>query len=134
MANNLESLDTNVLLRMILEDGTDLSKRAERMLERDGVKYLILDQVIIEMVYILDKQKNYKREYIADIIVSLFNRHNIEFNDFIFSNVIPLYVNHPKLSFVDCYLATVVEQKEAMPLWTFDKKLALQSEVAKEVE
>jgi predicted nucleic-acid-binding protein len=133
MASNLESLDTNVFLRLILDDDSEYSARAEKMLERESVQYLIFDQVIIEMVYILERQKNYRREFIGDVIISLFDRHNIEYNGYIFSDVVKMYLTHPKLSFVDCYLSVLAGQKEAVPLWTFDRKLARQSDVAKEI-
>jgi predicted nucleic acid-binding protein len=36
------------------------------------------------------------------------------------------YVNHPKLSFEDCYLAETANQNNAEPLYTLDRKLAAQ--------
>jgi len=40
--------------------------------------------------------------------------------------VLPIYTAHPKLSFTNCYLATLAQKTGAAPLLTFDKKLANQ--------
>ncbi|MDR2965363.1 MAG: hypothetical protein LBU88_06275 [Treponema sp.] len=37
-----------------------------------------------------------------------------------------IYTNHPKLSFVDCYLDVVARKTGAIPLLTFDKKMSNQ--------
>ena len=44
----------------------------------------------------------------------------------LFIAVLPIYTAHPKLSFVDCYLAALAQRTGAAPLLTFDKKLASQ--------
>jgi predicted nucleic acid-binding protein len=39
-----------------------------------------------------------------------------------------IYLRHPKLSFEDCYLVVSAARSSAVPLWTFDKKLAGQTD------
>lgn len=56
---------------------------------------------------------------------------NIDFNKSVISSALDLFVSHPKLSFVDCYLAVIAETSGETPLWTLDKKLATQSKAAK---
>ena len=55
---------------------------------------------------------------------------NIYFNKGLIEDSLSLYVKHPKLSFVDCYLAVITELSQEKPLWTLDKKLATQVPVA----
>jgi predicted nucleic acid-binding protein len=44
----------------------------------------------------------------------------------LFIEILPIYAGHPKLSFVDCYLEVLARRTGAVPLLTFDKKLANQ--------
>lgn len=55
----------------------------------------------------------------------------IEYNRSLTRAVFPFYLEHPKLSFADCCLATMAEINGAEPLLTFDKKLASQHPSAK---
>ena len=42
-----------------------------------------------------------------------------------------LYLDHPKLSFTDCYLAAHADHRQALPPYTFDKKFASQHPAAR---
>lgn len=47
-----------------------------------------------------------------------------------FATVCDAYMTHPKLSFTDCLLAETAHASHALPLWTFDEKLATQHPAA----
>jgi predicted nucleic acid-binding protein len=49
-------------------------------------------------------------------------------NATLMKRVFKLYMAHPQLSFTDCCLAAHAEVDDAKPLWTFDQKLAKQSD------
>jgi predicted nucleic-acid-binding protein len=129
-----ESLDTNVLLRFTLCDITKQHQRAKKLIfGSKNTKFHVSDVAIVEYVYAMETHYKKSRREIAEIIEYIIGLDALEMNRKAIHCALADYVKHPKLSFADCHLAAEVGQNEAVPLWTFDKKLARQSGVAKEV-
>lgn len=128
-----ESLDTNMILRLMLNDIPGQRERAVDLLCRPGVTYRIEDLAITEAVYVLQTQDRTRTE-IARFFEALFKRMNLKVNFRLFERVFPMYLACPKLSFNDCCLAGYAALNEAEPLWTLDKALAKESGTAKMLE
>ena len=75
------AIDTNVLLRYLLEDDEIQSKKAIKLITGNE-KVLVTDVVLTETIWTL-KGKRYllAREQIIDVIHALFTESNIEFED-----------------------------------------------------
>jgi predicted nucleic-acid-binding protein len=75
------AIDTNVLLRYLLEDDNDQSPKAQKIITGTD-KILVTDVVLIETVWTL-KGKKYKlnKEEIINTIYKLFEEPNIVFED-----------------------------------------------------
>jgi len=132
MTSNLESLDTNILLRIILNDIPEQRSKALTLLCKPNTIFYVDDHAISEVVFILEKQCRYCRNFIVDILPkAIFSVPNIQSDKHLLSQILPFYLHHPKLSWNDCYLAAKAAKKQAEPLWTFDHKFALQSPTAK---
>lgn len=125
-----ESLDTNIILRLILRDIPEQCNRIQDLFMRHGVTYNIADLAVSEAVYVMQNQYGLSREEIADGICRLLWFPGINYNKNLFDKVLPMYLEHPKMSFNDCCLAVYAELNEAEPLWTFDKALAKESGTA----
>lgn len=124
-----ESLDTNIIMRIIL---SDIPKQCEKILDlfmRQGVTYHISDLAISETVYNL--QQSYSRAEIVTALQRVLDLPHINANFALFEQVFPMYLQHPELSFNDCCLSVYAALNEAEPLWTFDKALAKESPTAK---
>ena len=124
-----ESLDTNVILRLMLADMPEQCLQIQDLLMRQGRMYSVADLAVTEAVYVLEA--NSTREQIVEMLGSVLTLPNIKYNKTLFDGVFPMYLKHPKLSFNDCCLAVYAELNEAEPLWTFDRALAKQSGTAK---
>ena len=75
------AVDTNVLLRYLLEDDTRQSKKASSIITGKN-KVLITDIVLTEAIWILKGQKyNLGKESIIQVINTLFAEPNIIFED-----------------------------------------------------
>ncbi len=131
MLKMCESLDTNIILRLILRDIPEQCNRIQDLFMRHGVTYNIADLAVSEAVYVMQNQYGLSREEIADGICRLLWFPGINYNKNLFDKVLPMYLEHPKMSFNDCCLAVYAELNEAEPLWTFDKALAKESGTAK---
>ena len=130
MFNTRASLDTNIVLRLILKDIPDQYEQALELLHRPGVEYNVSDLAITEVVYVLQSQGK-TRTQIIKALWGFLKPMNINANFNLFNQVFPMYLNHPKLSFNDCCLSVYATLNQAEPLWTFDHALAKSSPTAK---
>ncbi len=95
---------------------------------------MLEDATIMEIVFILTGNLyNYTRKEAAKSIKTVMEIENIYLNKGVIEDALDLYVGHPKLSFADCYLASITIISGETPLWTFDRKLAMQCPVAREL-
>lgn len=130
--DNIEHIDTNIVIRLIVGDNPKNYEKAKKLISQKDKLFVFEDAAIIEVVFVLSKIYKYSRKEIAATISCLSDIDNIIFNKGIIEDTMNLFVSHPKLSFVDCYLATVTEISQETPLWTFDHKLAAQCRAARE--
>ncbi len=95
--------------------------------------FVFEDMAMMEVVFVLSKIYKYTREEVVTGISLISKFENICFNKGLIEDALNLYVSHPKLSFVDCYLAVATASSDEKPLWTLDHKLAAQCPVAREL-
>ena len=131
--HNTSSLDTSLIVRLFTEGDPRQYRKVVKLLSHPTQIYVVDDAAVIEMVHVLETVYGKDRADIVSDIKTLCSFNNAYVNQKAFLQVIELYVSHPKLSFVDCYLATRAEQRSAEPLLTFDHKLATQLHSVKEI-
>jgi predicted nucleic-acid-binding protein len=119
------SLDTNCLLRWLLGDVPEQTEAITRLLDSPEI-FVAADAAVIEVVFVLEKVKKIDRDLIQKAVLAIMTQANIKCSREIFEEVMPSYVNHPKLSFTDCYLSVLAKRDNALPLYTFDRKLSNQ--------
>lgn len=130
----IERIDTNILVRIITEDDPKMAKKAKKLFSHKDKLYVFDDSSMMEVVYVLSGSLYRRtRNQIAKGIKTAMLIPNLVCNKGVIEGALDLYVSHPKLSFVDCYLATVAEASGELPLWTFDHKFATQCPIAKEL-
>ena len=128
--NAMPSLDTNCLLRWLLDDIPEQAALVTDLIN-SGERFAVADAALIETVFVLEKLKKISRETIEKAIVAVIGNNAILCNRELFMEILPIYTSHPKLSFADCYLEVLARKTGATPLLTFDKKLASQLSGAK---
>lgn len=134
MGYSTGTIDTNVLLRIILGDSVEHEDRAKALISRKGTYLTVLDQAIIEVAYVLEGAiYQMPRSVIVNSLKLVLAEPRLEYDEALFTKVFNLYSAHPKLSFTDCYMACKTEALERAPLYTFDTKLVKQAQVAKPV-
>lgn len=121
------SLDTNIVLRLLLNDIPEQHIVARKLVEQADGQFAVADIVLIEMVFALGRYYEFSRAQTSEAVVGFMKLKEIDCNRALFERALPLYVRHPGLSFEDCCLATYAQLNDAGPLWTFDKKLANQT-------
>lgn len=120
------SLDTNCLLALVLPERKAQGEKVEKTLAKNVC--FVSDMAISEFEFVLSKVCGFDRWEVVDTIQSIIGHKNIEANDRIIQMTLAWYKNHPALSFDDTYMMYQSKLEQATPLFTFDKKLANQSE------
>ena len=116
----MNSLDTNIVLRFLLNDIPAQTKIATRLISTSPV--YVSDVVITETAYVLEQTLKHDRRFICAILRMFLGLQSVFYNDHVLPNVIDLFEKKPSLSFVDCYAA--MEAKVfGTNLYTFDEKL-----------
>lgn len=126
-----ESIDTNVILRLILRDVPAQCLKVQDLFMRQGYVYNVADLAIEEVVYVLQKSYGWTRDGIIAALMDVLEMAQFNYNRALFERVFPMYLQCSKLSFNDCCLAGYAALNQAEPLWTFDKALAEESGTAK---
>lgn len=121
------SVDANILLRLLLNDVPDQHEMALLLL-RDGNQLVVSDTAFIETIFVLGRAYGLTREQQSEAVLGLLHQPAIGGNKALFELAFDDYVKHPKLSFEDCYLVAAAHISGNAPLWTFDKKLASQTD------
>ncbi|MGH9945949.1 MAG: PIN domain-containing protein [Pyrinomonadaceae bacterium] len=117
---NLVSLDSNIVLRLILNDVPDQSAKAAAFVGL--TECYITDVVVVECVFVLEKVYKLDRDYIVGLMSMLFKLEKVAVNEVTIKKALNLYRRWKPLSFADCY--TLVEaMRTGNELVTFDQTL-----------
>lgn len=117
-------LDTNTLLRFLLDDVPSQTKEIRRKIELaklDKIKLVIPQIVIFEIVYALTKEYGFKTEEVMEVLRKILINKYLQVQDGdIFEQTLSIFSK--KLSLADCFIYFFAKKKEA-ELFTFDKNL-----------
>lgn len=127
------SLDTNAILRIALNDVPKQAKKVNALLSDETQNFYVCDLVIAEVIFNL-KNQALSRSEISSFLKFFFSLPNVHPESSFVLDILDFYVEHPSLSFVDCYSAAFAEVNKKEPLLTFDKKLAKKHPSAKLIE
>lgn len=118
------SLDTNVVLRFLLDDVPEQTIKAKNIISKN--KVYVTDVVVVEIIYVLEKVMLLPRKDITKLLTDFLGFSNVVHNPYFLVESIELYEHSPSLSIVDCYVA---EEAKAYKnkLVTFDKRLSTQA-------
>lgn len=119
----MTSLDTNVVLRFLLDDVPEQTDKATRIITNS--KVYVTDVVTVEVIYVLEKVIELSRQDIAKLVNGFLGFANVVHNPYFLLDTISLYEDHPSLSIVDCYAATEAKAYNSQ-LVTFDRRLVSQ--------
>ncbi|OSX55483.1 pilus assembly protein [Anoxybacillus ayderensis] len=117
---NMKIVDANIVLRYLLNDHDDLSAKAAMIIENN--KVLLPNEVVVEVVYVLEKVYRVKNDEICDTLLELFKYDNIDVDDMEILEEALILFKERRLDFVDTLLYAYNKVK-GYEVYTFDKKL-----------
>lgn len=116
----MKIVDANFILRYLLNDNEEQANEAYSILSNNTVS--LLNEVVAEIVYVLEKVYNIDRSKICSELKDLIANVNIQVDD---SDLLMEALNKyesSKLDFIDTVLYAYSKVKNA-EIYTFDKKL-----------
>src|SRR3954468_24910945 len=117
-------LDTNVLLRHLLQDHPEHSPRATAFLERverGDVQARISDVVVMELVFTLQRSYKQPKAQIRDVLLALLDLPGLELpGKRRYRKIFDLYVEQ-NISFADAYNAVLMQQLGIAEVASFDR-------------
>jgi len=120
------SLDTNILLRYVLNDVESQAAAVQKMLAGENI-YVVADHAIFEMVFVLERTYAFQRAEIGESVDAIIHHGRVTCDTYFIEKVLSLYVQEEKLSIIDCAILEYARQQQALPLKTFDKDMIKRS-------
>ncbi len=113
-------IDTNILLRYILQDHETLSPQATEIILNNEV--ICLNEVVYEVIHVLTKVFAVERKVVANMLTDLFHKKIIHSDDTPLTIKALTIFAEIKLDFIDCLLISyrLIHDKEVK---SFDKKM-----------
>lgn len=120
------ALDTNVLVRYLVDDDAEQALAARTLLEGLAAERtaFICREVMIELVWVLERAYRLPRERIAAVLEGLIATEGLEVEA---ANDVARAASRYRRSeagFADLMIASAAERSGASPLYTFDQQLA----------
>ena len=120
MSKNI--IDTNLVIRFLVNDDQQKVARVERLLKNKDQKNILLDTVIAEIIWVLNSYYDLDKKEIVIKMKALIHVESVECNAFLINRALTLWTDNT-ISYIDAYLAAVAELGN-MPLYSYDKKLS----------
>jgi predicted nucleic-acid-binding protein len=123
----MPALDTNVLVRYIVQDDEAQLASAKRLIRKcisEGRTLFIPVTVAIELEWVLRSSCGYAKDQVMEVLSNLFSAAELTFeSERALEVALQLYREGPA-DFADCLHIALAAQADEQPLWTFDKAAA----------
>jgi predicted nucleic-acid-binding protein len=123
-------IDTNVLVRYIVQDDPEQSTCATRIIEKavDSGKTIVISQITLcELVWVLEKCYNCSKNDLTYVLKQLLRTQQIRIEgDQAARQALQDFERHKGIDFSDCLIAHQNTSNGCLYTFTFDKKAAKQ--------
>ena len=120
------ALDTNVLIRYLTRDNPEQAEAARALLQgltTNGPGF-ICREVVIEVVWVLERSYRFRRERIANIVVELVATDTLVIEDDNDVAQAAAVYREGSADFSDLMILAAANRVGAQPLYTFDRRFA----------
>ena len=123
----MPALDTNVLVRYVVEDDAVQLAAAKRLVNRcvaAGVTLFIPVTVVLELEWVLRSNFGFAKDEVMLALSNLFSAAELTFESERALEVALQLFRESSVDFADCVHIALCAQAGEQPLWTFDKGAA----------
>ena len=121
----MPALDTNVLVRYVVQDDAAQLAAAKRLIRRcvdEGQTLFVPVTVTLELEWVLRASFGYLRDEVMAVLSSLFSAAELSFESERSLEVALHLYRDGSADFADCLHIALAAHADALPLWTFDKR------------
>jgi len=123
----MPALDTNALVRYVVQDDTTQLAAAKRLIRRcisEGHALFVPVTVALELEWVLRASFEYTKDEVMEVLSSLFSAAELTFESERGLEVALQLYREGSADFADCLHIALAAQAGELPLWTFDKRAA----------
>ena len=123
----MPALDTNALVRYVVEDDAAQLAAARRLIRKyvsEGQTLFVPVTVTLELEWVLRASFEFAKEEVMQVLSSLFSAGELTFESERALEVALQLYRENAADFADCLHVALAAQAGELPLWTFDKKAA----------
>lgn len=123
----MSSLDTNVLVRYVVQDDSGQFAAARRLIGRcvaEGQSLFVPVTVALELEWVLRASFGYVKDDVLQVLSNLFSAAELTFESERALEVALQLYREGSADFADCLHIAVAAEAGEQPLWTFDKGAA----------
>jgi predicted nucleic-acid-binding protein len=123
----MPALDTNVLVRYIVQDDSGQLAVAKRLIDRciaEGQSLYVPVTVTLELEWVLRASFGYVKDDVLLVLSNLFSASELSFESERALEVALQLYREGSADFADCLHIALATQAGEQPLWTFDKGAA----------
>lgn len=123
----MPALDTNVLVRYVVQDDSGQLAAAKRLIDRcvaEGRSIFAPVTVALEFEWVLRASYGYARGDVLQVLSSLFSAAELTFESERALEVALQLYREGSADFADCLHIALAAEAGEQPLWTFDKGAA----------
>lgn len=118
------SIDTNVLVRVLIDDGSKDQIQKARELVSSVSQIFIPKLVQVELIWVLARSYSLNKQEILVVLEALIENAAFHLEDYAgFVNALSLF-RSKSTDFSDCLILASAKKHDATPVYTFDKKFA----------
>lgn len=123
----MPALDTNVLVRFLVQDDGAQLQQAKALLERcvaAGELLFVPVTVALELEWVLRSRYGFPKESVTAVFAALLSSAQLQFESETALEIALARYNDGAADFADCVHIALATQAGHSPLWTFDKTAA----------
>jgi predicted nucleic-acid-binding protein len=123
----MPALDTNVLVRYIVEGDPTQLAAARRLIGRcvrEGLTLFVPVTVVLEIEWVLRRSFEFEKDAVLQTLSSLFSAAELDFESERALEVALQLFRKGSADFADCLHVALATQAGEQPLWTFDRGAA----------
>ena len=123
----MPSLDTNVLVRYIVQDDSGQLAVARRLIKRcvsEGQSLFVPVTVTLELEWVLRAGFGYGKDDVLQVLADLFSAAELSFQSERSLEVVLQLYREGTADFADCLHIALATEAGELPLWTFDRRAA----------
>ncbi|HRY90706.1 MAG TPA: type II toxin-antitoxin system VapC family toxin [Rubrivivax sp.] len=123
----MPALDTNVLVRYVVQDDSTQLAAARRLIERclvESTSIFVPVTVVLELEWVLRASFGYAKDDVLQVLSNLFSAAELTFESERALEVALQLYREGSADFADCLHVALAAQAGEQPLWTFDKGAA----------